>query len=91
MTAPTAAARTQPAGGWSGADPRYRGYRPDGAGVRLDHRVRQAVALVPAGAERLVDADYVLYAAGLLAAEHPGASVELARRSLAGAAIESEA
>jgi SAM-dependent methyltransferase len=55
LTAPSAAARTQPAGGWSGADPRYRGYRPEGAGVRLDHRVRQAVALVPAGARRVLD------------------------------------
>jgi SAM-dependent methyltransferase len=38
----------QPAGGWTGADPRYRGYRPcpDGT-VRLDHRVRLAVELVP--------------------------------------------
>ncbi len=53
MTAP--AARHLPAGEWSGADPRYRGYRPDKAGVRLDHRVRQAVDLVPRGASRLVD------------------------------------
>jgi SAM-dependent methyltransferase len=55
LTAPSAAARVQPAGEWSGADPRYRGYRPEGAGVRLDHRVRQAVDLVPAGAGRLLD------------------------------------
>jgi SAM-dependent methyltransferase len=55
LTLPTAAARAQPAGEWSGADPRYRGYRPDGAAIRLDHRVRQAVALVPAGAGRLLD------------------------------------
>lgn len=55
LTAPTAAARAQPAGEWSGADPRYRGYRPHGAGARLDHRVEQAVALVPAGAGRLLD------------------------------------
>ena len=45
----------QPAGEWAGADPRYRGYRPDGAGVRLDHRVRQAVDLVPQGGGRLLD------------------------------------
>ena len=48
------AAVPQPAGDWSGADPRYRGYRPVARGVRLDHRVRQAVALVPPGA-RLLD------------------------------------
>ena len=35
------------AGQWAGADPRYRGYRPTARGVRLDHRVRQARALVP--------------------------------------------
>lgn len=53
---PTAAARAQPAGEWSGADPRYRGYRPDRGGVRLDHRVRQALALVPTGgAGRMLD------------------------------------
>ena len=45
-------------------------------------------ALVPSSAERLVDADYVLYAAGLLALEHPEASVELARGSLTGVAVE---
>ena len=45
----------QPAGGWSGADPRYRGYRPDRENVRLDHRVRVAVDLVPGGARRLLD------------------------------------
>jgi len=45
----------QPAGGWSGADPRYRGYRPDKGQVRLDHRVRLAVDLVPPGARRLLD------------------------------------
>jgi SAM-dependent methyltransferase len=55
LTAPTAAARVQPAGEWSGADPRYRGYRPDRGGVRLDHRVRQAIAMVPAGARRILD------------------------------------
>jgi SAM-dependent methyltransferase len=39
---------TEPAGGWTGADPRYRGYRPtDGGAVRLDHRVQLAVDLVP--------------------------------------------
>ena len=35
---------TRPAGGWTGADPRYRGYQPSGA---LDHRVRLAIDLVP--------------------------------------------
>ena len=55
MTAPLAAARVQPAGGWSGADPRYRGYRPDRGDVRLDHRVQRAVDLVPPGARRLLD------------------------------------
>ncbi|MGI8809405.1 MAG: class I SAM-dependent methyltransferase [Acidimicrobiales bacterium] len=55
MTLSPATARLQPAGEWAGADPRYRGYRPDGAGVRLDHRVRQAVDLVPTGARRLLD------------------------------------
>jgi len=55
LTAPPAAARVQPAGEWSGADPRYRGYRPDKGGVRLDHRVQLAVDLVPAGARRLLD------------------------------------
>ena len=50
------AARVQPAGEWSGADPRYRGYRPDTAGVRLDHRVRLAVDLVAASrCRRLLD------------------------------------
>ena len=51
----SSAARVQPAGEWSGADPRYRGYRPDKGGVRLDHRVRVAVDLVPAGGARLLD------------------------------------
>ncbi|MGI8982981.1 MAG: class I SAM-dependent methyltransferase [Acidimicrobiales bacterium] len=55
MAALPAAARAQPAGEWSGADPRYRGYRPDRRGVRLDHRVEQAIALVPAGARRVLD------------------------------------
>jgi SAM-dependent methyltransferase len=54
LTAVHAAAPPQPPGDWAGADPRYRGYRPAGAGVRLDHRVRQAVALVPR-AGRLLD------------------------------------
>lgn len=35
------------AGGWEGADPRYRGYRPTRRGVRLDHRVRVARGLIP--------------------------------------------
>ena len=43
-----------PAGEWSGADPRYRGYRPKGVGVVLDHRVRVALGLVPPG-RRLLD------------------------------------
>ncbi|MGQ0743314.1 MAG: class I SAM-dependent methyltransferase [Acidimicrobiales bacterium] len=34
-------------GQWSGADPRYRGYRPAGGKVRLDHRVALALDLVP--------------------------------------------
>jgi SAM-dependent methyltransferase len=49
---------TAPAGGWTGADPRYRGYRPDGSegNVRLDHRVRLAVDLVPSRpGGRLID------------------------------------
>jgi SAM-dependent methyltransferase len=48
------AAPPPPPGDWAGADPRYRGYRPLAAGVRLDHRVRQAVALLPR-ARRLLD------------------------------------
>ena len=46
-----------PAGGWTGADPRYRGYRPDGPeGARLDHRVELAVEAVPsATGGRLID------------------------------------
>jgi SAM-dependent methyltransferase len=52
---PVGAAAEQPAGEWWGADPRYRGYRPTGRAVKLDHRVRQAVALVPGGARRLLD------------------------------------
>lgn len=50
-----ASAAVQPPGEWAGADPRYRGYRPTNGGVHLDHRVRQAVALVPAGAGQLLD------------------------------------
>ncbi|MFP5318258.1 MAG: class I SAM-dependent methyltransferase [Acidimicrobiia bacterium] len=47
---------TKPAGGWTGADPRYRGYRPAGREVRLDHRVRLAIDLVPPTAGgRLID------------------------------------
>jgi SAM-dependent methyltransferase len=48
-------ATVQPAGEWSGADPRYRGYRPTRKGSALDHRVRVAVALVPPRATRLLD------------------------------------
>lgn len=43
-------------------------------------------ALVPAVPEVLVDADYVLYAVGLLAGVHPDASAELARTALVQAA-----
>ena len=39
-------------------------------------------ALVPGSPEVLIDSDYVLYAAGLLAGSHPDTGVELARRSL---------
>ena len=52
---PGAAAAVQPAGQWSGADPRYRGYRPTARGARLDHRVRQAIDLVPSRARTLLD------------------------------------
>lgn len=45
----------QPPGQWWGADPRYRGYRLTPRGPKLDHRVRLAVGLVPAGAKRLLD------------------------------------
>ena len=48
-------AAVQPPGEWAGADPRYRGYRPTREGRALDHRVRLAVELVPAGATRLLD------------------------------------
>jgi hypothetical protein len=41
---------------------------------------------VPGSPEVLIDADYVLYAAGLLADSHPDAGIELARRSLGQAA-----
>ena len=51
----TGAARRQPPGNWSGADPRYRGYRPFRDAVRLDHRVRVAAGLIPPTARRLVD------------------------------------
>jgi len=34
-------------GQWGGADPRYRGYRASNRGVRLDHRVKVALDLVP--------------------------------------------
>ncbi|HEX2118143.1 MAG TPA: class I SAM-dependent methyltransferase [Acidimicrobiales bacterium] len=88
MTTP--APRQLPAGEWSGADPRYRGYRPDKAGVRLDHRVRQAVDLVPRGGSRLVDlgaGDGFVTArlaaatgAGLAVAVDVGAPVPLAAR-----------
>ncbi len=46
-----------PAGGWTGADPRYRGYRSDGPhGVKLDHRVELAVKAVPLAPQgRLID------------------------------------
>ncbi len=48
---------TEPAGGWTGADTRYRGYRPAENGtVRLDHRVQLAVDLVPSRpGGRLID------------------------------------
>jgi uncharacterized protein (TIGR01319 family) len=39
-------------------------------------------ALIPLDPEVLIDADYVLYATGLLAGSHPDTGVELARRSL---------
>jgi uncharacterized protein (TIGR01319 family) len=39
-------------------------------------------ALVPESPDVLIDSDYVLYAAGLLADSHPDTGVELARRSL---------
>jgi uncharacterized protein (TIGR01319 family) len=39
-------------------------------------------ALLPADPQVLVDADYVLYAVGLLAGIEPDASVELARQAL---------
>ncbi len=46
----------RPAGGWTGADPRYRGYCPGPGGVRLDHRVKLAVELVPSRpGGRLID------------------------------------
>ncbi|MDQ3641559.1 MAG: class I SAM-dependent methyltransferase [Actinomycetota bacterium] len=48
-------ATVQPAGEWAGADPQYRGYRPTKRGAALDHRVRQAVALLPSNTTRLLD------------------------------------
>jgi SAM-dependent methyltransferase len=45
----------QPPGEWSGADPRYRGYRRGRGSVVLDHRVRVALDLLPRGARRLLD------------------------------------
>lgn len=45
-------AARRPAGEWAGTDPRYRGYRPTPKGVRLDHRVRLALDLVPSGGAR---------------------------------------
>ena len=48
-------ALVQPAGQWAGADPQYRGYRPTNRGTALDHRVRQAVGLLPSGTTRLLD------------------------------------
>lgn len=47
--------RRQPAGEWWGADPRYRGYRPTDKGLKLDHRVRVAVDLLPPHARRILD------------------------------------
>lgn len=55
MTVSPASAQAQPAGEWAGADPRYRGYRPHKGKVRLDHRVRLAVGLVPPAGGRLLD------------------------------------
>jgi hypothetical protein len=55
LTLPPTAGPAQPAGEWSGADPRYRGYRPSGDGVVLDHRVRVAVDLLPRRGGRLLD------------------------------------
>ncbi|MGH2761691.1 MAG: glutamate mutase L [Thermoleophilaceae bacterium] len=46
-------------------------------------------ALVPWSAELMVDADYVLYAAGLLAASHPDEGAELVRCSIEHAAAGS--
>jgi hypothetical protein len=39
---------------------------------------------LPRAARAVIDADYVLAAGGLLAAEHPGAAAALLRRHLAG-------
>lgn len=46
-------------------------------------------ALVPAEPEILIDADYLLYAVGLLSQSHPEASIELARHALVNAAARS--
>ena len=48
-------ALVQPAGEWGGTDPQYRGYRPTNRGTALDHRVRQAMDLLPSGTTRLRD------------------------------------
>jgi SAM-dependent methyltransferase len=45
----------QPAGEWWGADPRYRGYRPTKNGLKLDHRVRVAIDMLPPDARRVLD------------------------------------
>ncbi len=54
-TATAVRERQQPAGEWWGADPRYRGYRPTPTGLKLDHRVRVAVDLLPPRARRVLD------------------------------------
>lgn len=46
-------------------------------------------ALIPSSPRVLIDNDYVLYATGLLAEQHPDASVELARLSLGEAVVGS--
>lgn len=64
------------AGQWAGADPRYRGYRPTARGVRLDHRVRRARALVSdSRALRLLDLGA---GDGFVTAELAGARADLA-------------
>ena len=69
----------QPAGEWWGADPRYRGYRPTPKGIRLDHRVRQAVDLLPPHAKRLLDlgAGDAVVSAALARATHARLGVSL--------------